>query len=93
MFFVFVFVFLSKMVQRQVGIMLAGQRPYNTLMILDSNLGVESDQMREGCSPVPMDGVYVYTGIHDDLVINGQSQEGKKDRAIFSTSGIASGAL
>lgn len=31
--------------------------------------------------------------LHDDLVINGQSQEGKKDIAIFSTSGIASGAL
>lgn len=40
-----------------------------------------------------MDGVYVYTGIHDDLDINGQSQEGKKDIAIFSTSGIASGAF
>lgn len=63
------------------------------LVILDSNLGVESDRMRERCSPVLMDGVYVYTGVHDDLVINGQSREGKKDIAIFSTYGIASGAL
>lgn len=38
-------------------------------------------------------GVCVYTGVHDDLVINGQSQEEKTDIAIFSTSGIASGAF
>lgn len=63
------------------------------LVILDSNSGVESDRMRERCSPVLMDGVYVYTGVHDDLVINGQSREGKKDIAVFSTYGIASGAL
>lgn len=63
------------------------------LVILDSNSGVESDRMRERCSPVLMDGVYVYTGVHDDLVINGQSREGKKDIAVFSTDGIASGAL
>lgn len=63
------------------------------LVILDSNSGVESDRMRERCSPVLMDGVDVYTGAHDDLVINGQSQEGKKDIAIVSTYGIASGAL
>lgn len=31
-------------------------------MILDSNSGVESDRMGEGCSPVLMDGVYVCTG-------------------------------
>lgn len=36
--------------------------------------------------------------MHDDLVINGQSQEEKMDiasiyRGIFSTSGIASGAF
>lgn len=35
----------------------------------------------------------VYTSVHDDLVINGQSQEEKMDIAIFSTSGIASGAF
>lgn len=37
--------------------------------------------------------MYVYTGVHDDLVINGQSREGKKDIAVFFTYGIASGAL
>lgn len=30
-----------------------------------------------------MDGVYVYTGVHDDLIINGQSQEGKKECSNF----------
>lgn len=30
-----------------------------------------------------MDGVYVYTGVHDDLDINGQSQEGKKGYSNF----------
>lgn len=36
---------------------------------------------------------WVYTGVHDDLVINGQSRKEKKNVVIFSTSGIASGAF
>jgi hypothetical protein len=31
--------------------------------------------------------------VHDDFAINAQSQEEKMDTAIFSTSGIASGAF
>lgn len=33
------------------------------------------------------------TDVHDNLVINGQSQEERVSIAVFSTSGIASGAL
>lgn len=33
------------------------------------------------------------TGVHDDLVINGHSQDEKMDIAIFFTSAIASGAF
>lgn len=35
----------------------------------------------------------VYTDVHANLVINGQSQEERVNTAIFSISGIASGAF
>lgn len=59
-------------------------------MTLGSNLGAEGDQMKERS---PILTVCVYTDIHDDLVVNGQSQEERVNIAIFSTSGIASGAF
>lgn len=60
------------------------------LMTLGGNLGVERDQMRER-SPVLT--VWAYTDVHDNLIINGQSQEERVNIAIFSTSGIVSGAF